>query len=517
MKKQNRVISFLINFSLLISLATIIPFNFKSIENYEWMIKFCIYPLIILVISIFALVQRTKKIGNNKYELLGTTHPITVYISSSFMFLATLALRTGTGEWVDNLTAYIILAVCGLLLTLLLVLGKFNDKSKLTCIGSSVLLIIALVGTAVYSAFNAYSFVGIDCSKDYETVFLTAFVCAFIIIILLNLLFFFAQKAILNEVKEEMDMDKYELYRKDYLLNMYSFAKEQLELAGYEFPEGGETKIIEVPVEVPVEIPVEVQVEKPKAPKPPKEKKIIEPSVAQLAEYIKAEFSDAEIVYGKTEDNYKVFRNKKLMCIIQSSANDYKIIFQRKPISLAKLLIKYPNIIVKANSPKGEQWFKAINKGDISEDDLKIFIKFSHKYLVDEEAKAIAKKEKAKAKIQAKKDAIKAKEKAKKDAIKERERAKAQAIKDKEKAKIQAEKDKERAKIQAEKEKEKARIQAEKEKERAKAQALKEKEKEKARIQAEKEKERAKAQALKEKEKAQALKEKEKAEAAANK
>ena len=58
--------------------------------------------------------------------MLGTTHPITVYISSSFMFLATLALRTGTGEWVDNLTAYIILAVCGLLLTLLLVLGKFN-------------------------------------------------------------------------------------------------------------------------------------------------------------------------------------------------------------------------------------------------------------------------------------------------------------------------------------------------------------------------------------------------------
>ena len=146
------------------------------------------------------------------------------------LFLATLALRTGTGEWVDNLTAYIILAVCGLLLTLLLVLGKFNDKSKLICIGSSVLLIIALVGTAVYSAFNAYSFVGIDCSKDYETVFLTAFVCAFIIIILLNVLFFFAQKAILNEVEEEMDMDKYELYRKDYLLNMYSFAKEQLEL-----------------------------------------------------------------------------------------------------------------------------------------------------------------------------------------------------------------------------------------------------------------------------------------------
>ena len=42
-----------------------------------------------------------------------------------------------------------------------------------------------------------------------------------------------------------------------------------------------------------------------------KEKRIIEPSVAQLAEYIKSEFSDAEIVYGKTEDNYKVLIYKK--------------------------------------------------------------------------------------------------------------------------------------------------------------------------------------------------------------
>lgn len=497
MNKQKRLISFFTNISLLVALLTIIPFNFKSIESYEWITKFCIFPTIILAILIYTFIYRVKKLGDNKYEVLGTISPVTIYIGAAFMFLSTIALRTGTGEWVDNLTAYMILSILSLIITLFVVLGRFNDKSKLVCIGSTVILLVALLATAVYSAFNASQFVGVDCSKDYTTVFIIAFACALVIIIILNLLYYFSQKAVLNQKEEEMDTDKYDLYRKDYLLNMYTFSKEQLELAGYKFPEAGETRIIEVPVEVAV-----APVEKPKAPKPPKEKKVIEPSVAQLAEYIKSEFNDAEIVYGKNEDNYKVYRNKKLMCIIQSSANDYKIIFQRKPISLAKLLIKYPNVIVKANSPQGEQWFKAVNKGDISEDDLKILIKFSHKYLVDEEAKAIAKKEKAKAKIQAKKDAIKAKEKAKKDAIKERERAKAQAIKDKEKAKIQAEKEKERAKAQAlkEKEKEKARIQAEKEKERAKAKAEAEKAKAKAKAEADKEKAKAKAEAAKAKE-----------------
>ena len=60
--------------------------------------------------------------------------------------------------------------------------------------------------------------------------------------------------------------------------------------------------------------------------------------------------------------------------------------YRIEPI-VRKLLIKYPNTIVKANSPQGEQWFRVVNKGDVAEEDLKTIIKFSHKYLVDEEAK----------------------------------------------------------------------------------------------------------------------------------
>lgn len=104
---------------------------------------------------------------------------------------------------------------------------------------------------------------------------------------------------------------------------------------------------------------------------------------------------------------------------------------------MSQLLIKYPKFISKSNSPQGEQWFKVINKGDIYEEELKAIIKFSYKYLIDEEKKAIAKKEKEKEKALAKKAAIKAKEKAKRDAQKAKEKAKAAALKAKSKKAVE--------------------------------------------------------------------------------
>lgn len=159
--------------------------------------------------------------------------------------------------------------------------------------------------------------------------------------------------------------------------------------------------------------------------KEPKPKKVITPSIEVLAEYIKSNFEDAMIVYGKENKSYRVFRKKKLFLIVQSTNNDYRITFQRKPISMAQLLIKYPKFITKVNSPQGEQWFKIVNKGDIYEEELKAIIRFSYKYLIDEEKKALAKKQKAREKAKA--DALKAKskkaaeEKAKKQAAKAEE------------------------------------------------------------------------------------------------
>lgn len=513
MKSKNKLISILMYVSLVLSIATIIPYSFKGVANYEWIIKFCVFPVVILVVSILSISKRLEKVGDNKYEVLGTMFPVTAYIASAFMFLATIALRAGTGEWVDNLTAYLILIVVFLSISLIILLKRFNDSEKKYGILSSVVLYLVLIGQSIYCAFEASIFVGVEISKEYQLVVTLSIVFAAILIIVFFVLLFVAEHKILNEKDDEIYIDDYVSQKMDYLLNLYHFTKEELESYGYEFPKEGEVQIVEVEKEVIKEVEVEkivevekevikevevekivevikevevekiVEVEKepvlipvvaPKEPKPVKEKKVIEPSVAELAEYITANFPDANIVYGKNESNYKVFRNKKLMLVVQSSANDYKIMFQRKPISVAKLLIKYPNVIIKATNPVGEQWFKVTNKGNVDAEDLKTIIKFSHKYLVDEEAKELAKKEKQKAKIQAKKDAEKAKIKAKKEAEKAKIKAKKEAEKAKLKAKEEAEKAKQKAKEEALKAKEAAKEQAKLEKQKAKEEAKKE-------------------------------------------
>lgn len=513
MKSKNKLISILMYVSLVLSIATIIPYSFKGVANYEWIIKFCVFPVVILVVSILSISKRLEKVGDNKYEVLGTMFPVTAYIASAFMFLATIALRAGTGEWVDNLTAYLILIVVFLSISLIILLKRFNDSEKKYGILSSVALYLVLIGQSIYCAFEASKFVGVEISKEYQLVVTLSIVFAAILIIVFFVLLFMAEHKILNEKDDEIYIDDYVSQKMDYLLNLYHFTKEELESYGYEFPKEGEVQIVEVEKEVIKEVEVEkivevekevikevevekivevikevevekiVEVEKepvlipvvaPKEPKPVKEKKVIEPSVAELAEYITANFPDANIVYGKNESNYKVFRNKKLMLVVQSSANDYKIMFQRKPISVAKLLIKYPNVIIKATNPVGEQWFKVTNKGNVDAEDLKTIIKFSHKYLVDEEAKELAKKEKQKAKIQAKKDAEKAKIKAKKEAEKAKIKAKKEAEKAKLKAKEEAEKAKQKAKEEALKAKEAAKEQAKLEKQKAKEEAKKE-------------------------------------------
>ena len=513
MKSKNKLISILMYVSLVLSIATIIPYSFKGVANYEWIIKFCVFPVVILVVSILSISKRLEKVGDNKYEVLGTMFPVTAYIASAFMFLVTIALRAGTGEWVDNLTAYLILIVVFLSISLIILLKRFNDSEKKYGILSSVALYLVLIGQSIYCAFEASKFVGVEISKEYQLVVTLSIVFAAILIIVFFVLLFMAEHKILNEKDDEIYIDDYVSQKMDYLLNLYHFTKEELESYGYEFPKEGEVQIVEVEKEVIKEVEVEkivevekevikevevekivevikevevekiVEVEKepvlipvvaPKEPKPVKEKKVIEPSVAELAEYITANFPDANIVYGKNESNYKVFRNKKLMLVVQSSANDYKIMFQRKPISVAKLLIKYPNVIIKATNPVGEQWFKVTNKGNVDAEDLKTIIKFSHKYLVDEEAKELAKKEKQKAKIQAKKDAEKAKIKAKKEAEKAKIKAKKEAEKAKLKAKEEAEKAKQKAKEEALKAKEAAKEQAKLEKQKAKEEAKKE-------------------------------------------
>lgn len=174
-----------------------------------------------------------------------------------------------------------------------------------------------------------------------------------------------------------------------------------------------------------------------------KEKKVINPIPDKLIEYINQNLSDCTIVKGEREGNFKAFRNKKLFLIVQSTTNDYRITFQRKPISISKMLIQYSGLITKAKVPSGEQWFKILNNGKVSSTDIYDIIKFSYKYLVDEENRLAIKK----AKDKEKELVLKAKAKVKEEEMKLKEKAKNEALMIKEKEKKAKEKSKSKSAI----------------------------------------------------------------------
>ena len=161
-------------------------------------------------------------------------------------------------------------------------------------------------------------------------------------------------------------------------------------------------------------------------PKAPKVKKVIKPTPQVLMKYLQENFTDIVIVVDPDGVSFKASRKKKLFISLKDSMNDYRITFQRKPVSVARLIVKYPSI-TKAKSPVGDQWFKLVNKGEFTEADLHNIIKGSYNYLVDEEAKEALRKEKEKEKAALKKQ--KEKEKAAEMRKKEREKAKLAAKK----------------------------------------------------------------------------------------
>ncbi len=202
-----------------------------------------------------------------------------------------------------------------------------------------------------------------------------------------------------------------------------------------------EPKVEEAPAEEVVEEPkaeeepAEEVVEEPKVeealvatPKEPKPVKVIKPTPQALMKFVQSNFDDIVIVVDPDGVSFKASRKKKMFINLKSNANDYRITFQRKPIGITRLIVKYPSI-TKAKSPVGDQWFKLVNKGEFSESDLHNIIKGSYNFLVEEEAKAALKKQKEKEKAALKKQ--KEKEKAAEKRKKEREKAKLAAAKEK--------------------------------------------------------------------------------------
>ena len=461
--KKNVLVTILtcVAFALIIAIA--IPFKLESVGNGEGLIKTIILPLVVIALALAVLLIRRKDKEANKPAVTGASMSVLGALAAEGIYMATFPMRNhelasdiafNEGAW--KLLAFAFLFTFCVALCLAIAQPFFKSyKSKAAIPPIFYGFVGALLAISVFNCVLATEYTGGTFATSASTAMIIAVVLSVIAAAGLVVEFILVNKK--KEVEEPCsDVESFHEICDEYLDELYKNSKDELILRG-RLPQEEEKKA-EEPVEEPAEEPVEEQVEEAPAeepveeqveeapaeeavvveapaepqPKPEKEKKVIEPSVAALAEYAQT-FEDVNIVYAKdNQDNYKVFRGKKLMCIVQSTKNDYRITFQRKPISVANLIIKYPNLITKANKPEGEQWFKAVNKGNIEEEDLKIMIRFSHKFLVDAEAKELAKKEKAKQKAKEKREKERAKAKEKRD--KERAREKERARKEKEKA-----------------------------------------------------------------------------------
>ena len=455
--KKNVLVTILTCVAFALSIAIAIPFKLESVGNGEGIIKTIILPLLVVLLALAVLLIRRKDKEVNKLAVTGASMSVLGALAAESLFMATLPLRNhalasditfNEGAW--KLLAFAFLFTFCVALCLAIAQPFFKSHKTKAAIPAPLFGFVgALLAISVFNCVLATEYTGGSFATSASTAMILAIVLSVLAAAGLVIEFLLTNKK--QEVQEPCsDVESFHEITDEYLDELYKNSKDELILRGRlpQEEEKAEEAVEEQAAEEPAEEPVEEQapaeepveekveevvpVEAPAEPKPEKEKKVIEPSVAALAEYAQT-FEDVNIVYAKdNQDNYKVFRGKKLMCIVQSTKNDYRITFQRKPISVANLIIKYPNLITRATKPEGEQWFKAVNKGNIEEEDLKIMIRFSHKFLVDAEAKELAKKEKAKQKAKEKRERERAKAKEKRE--KEKAREKERARREKEKA-----------------------------------------------------------------------------------
>lgn len=193
---------------------------------------------------------------------------------------------------------------------------------------------------------------------------------------------------------------------------------------------------------------------KTEAPKPvTKVEKLFVPSYQEMYDYaLSLGRDDLSVVPNATGTQHKFLVGKKPYLIMQKTSNDYRVTFVADEQSLFEYLRGYPALISVATSPKGGNWLKLANTGELDPEFLKGIIKGSLEAELAYEAAAIAQKEAEKqAKLEAKEL-----EKENREKLREAERIIAKARREEEKALLKAQKDAEKAVIKAQKEAEKA-------------------------------------------------------------
>ena len=162
----------------------------------------------------------------------------------------------------------------------------------------------------------------------------------------------------------------------------------------------------------------EAPVEEPKEevkPAPVKQPKVLTPSFEEVLEMAKA-VKEGVCVSNEAGTVHKFTYEKKIFLMLQKTSNDYRVAFLADEANILKYIVKYPRVIIKPASPKGDNWLLLINKNNFDAEVLKGIIDGSLVTLKKLMEEAAAQKEAEKATKKAEREAAK---KAKKEAEKQ--------------------------------------------------------------------------------------------------
>lgn len=308
-----------------------------------------------------------------------------------------------------------------------------------------------------------------------------------------------AYTALKNQVKVELATTELEATKKQYELIADAYAKMneqyQQDLASYEQEkqelltkmEALEKEKAEYTQE-PEEVVIEPEVKAiEKEPVQEKKEKVFAYAYEELLQYpVTLPYENLSCVANPAGTQHKFLIGKKPFLITQKTANDYRITFLSEDADMANYLQGFPGLISVASTPKGGNWLKLINRGELEESFIKELVEKSLQAEINAEVAALAAKEEEKRlKEEAKQRELERKAREKELARREKElaaeekaaeKARREAEKLAEKARREAE-EAEKARREAEEQVENARIEAEQHVENAKREAEEEAEK----------------------------------------
>lgn len=407
--------------AMIVGIITFIPFrtlpffdaasNVDNIILTEIIIKVVAFPIIMIALSIYANILKYEEIADgldrSKAVNVMSYFPIISYLIAIIVFIVhTIAYSPvpfGFNLWAVVIIllvlylAFLVMAV-HLLPNVVIRLDKVGTICLDVAIGV-ITICFALVAWRISSSYaNMFGLEEGFCGKGDVFLFALYILTVITVIVLCRQLYRMLKK---DQRNMYINMQMFEAHYEDMVRREYNRAYNDImddfeiyfqEHYGDEFMEQESAEEVEAAPE-PEVVKEEVKVEKveevvkapAEAPKPkePKPEKIIKPSYKAVIDYAGAiKNSELRVVANDKGTQHKFYVGKKVFLITQKTGSDYRVTFIADEKQALKLVVDYPGIVAKATTPKGEQWFKLVNKEELDEKFIQSIITKSYEALL---------------------------------------------------------------------------------------------------------------------------------------